>query len=187
MVTTRTKALKHSKLPPKSAEIPAHKSNHKKNQKETKKSEPKLQKVPVVKKDIEKKNKNNPPTKKTKPERVPVKKNPGSSYKGYTSGQYTQYLKLKNDFDKKTIPELKEICRKNGQKVTGTKPELIERVADGKLLGAIPKCPSCGGGRPKWDAKSATYKCPGYMEDSDFVNCHKKYSFAELPRTSWVD
>ena len=111
----------------------------------------------------------------------------GSSYKGYTTDQYNKFNKLKSELESSTINELKDILRKNGQKVTGTKPELIDRVADGKVLGAIPKCPSCGGGRPKWDAKTGKYTCPGYMEDLDFINCHKKYLASELQRSPWQD
>lgn len=35
----------------------------------------------------------------------------------------------------------------NLQPQTGTKEEILERVADGWLLGSIPKCPHCGEGK----------------------------------------
>lgn len=38
----------------------------------------------------------------------------------------------------------------NDQVMTGNKSNLIERIAEGKVLGCIPKCTECGGGRPKW-------------------------------------
>jgi hypothetical protein len=59
----------------------------------------------------------------------------------------------------------------NNQKKTGAKSELVERCIDGKLFGALPKCPKCGGGilRVTYDAKfghggKGTYTCPGYFD-----------------------
>ena len=40
---------------------------------------------------------------------------------------------------------------KNRQAKVGNKSELAERCADGKLLGAIPTCSACGGGRLRFD------------------------------------
>jgi hypothetical protein len=71
--------------------------------------------------------------------------------------------------------------------VTGTKKELIERIADGKVLGSIPLCPSCGGGRPRFDSGKGTYLCPGFMEDDKFVNCNKKFNMSEIIRNPWTD
>lgn len=206
MVSTRKSGLKNSKPVPKAAKAPAHKKpSEKKTAKAIKKTKEKVANKKNTKKTKDaqktKAKKDTPkavpakvkPTKADKP-KAPVKKPEskpkkpaGTSYLGYTMDQYKNFIEFKAKLDEKTNNDLKEICRKNGQKVTGTKNELIDRVADGKILGAIPKCPSCGGGRPKWDAKTATYKCPGYMEDSDFVNCNKKFSANDIQRTSWQD
>jgi hypothetical protein len=35
--------------------------------------------------------------------------------------------------------------------MTGTKDELVERVADRKTLGSIPNCTKCGGGKLRFD------------------------------------
>ena len=51
---------------------------------------------------------------------------------------------------------------------TGTKADLVEKIADGKVLGAITKCPFCGGGQPRFNNKTGEYYCPGYMEDDEF-------------------
>ena len=51
---------------------------------------------------------------------------------------------------------------------TGTKADLVERIADCQVLGAIPKCSHCGGGQPRFNNKTGQYYCPGYMEDEDF-------------------
>lgn len=122
---------------------------------------------------------------KQKPEPKPVKKVPASS--AYTAQQLVQLKDLKDSLEIMSILELKEICKKNGQKVTGTKKELSERIADGKVLGAIPLCPSCGGGRPRFNPAKGTYLCPGFMEDDKFVNCNKQFSMNEIIRNPWTD
>jgi len=140
-----------------------------------------------AKKDVKPKTKAVPKTKKSQNTSAkappPKKTQKGSSYKGYTSDEYKKLLKLRPELDQLAATKLKEECRLNDQKVTGTKKELIERVADGRIKGAIPKCENCGGGRPRFDPKTGNYKCPGYMEDDDFVNCNKVYK--SLERTKW--
>lgn len=42
-----------------------------------------------------------------------------------------------------TLPELKAMLEYNEQPKSGTKQEVLERVADGWLLGSIPKCSNC--------------------------------------------
>ena len=79
------------------------------------------------------------------------------------------------------------MCRKNLMKVSGTKLELILRISDAKILGVIPKCPECGGGRPKLDLKTKTYYCSGYLEDVKFINCHKSFAYSDIQRVTWQD
>ena len=70
---------------------------------------------------------------------------------------------------------------------TGNKDELIEKICDGKILGQIPRCPSCFGGRPKFNYMTGKYYCSGFRDDEDFVNCHKSYTLTEITRDAWVD
>lgn len=204
MAITRKNSKKAQRPAPKASKAPAHKPSASKKAektlKKTKKAEKTSKKSPkqVSKPSSSSKSKTqktvSPPARSKptpapalKPKRQVEKKPPGSSYIGYTTDQYNKYVEYKNKLSEKNNNELKEICRKNGQKVTGTKDELVERIADGKVLGAIPKCQSCGGGRPKWDAKSGTYRCPGYMEDSDFVRCNKLFTASDITRSDWQD
>ena len=108
-------------------------------------------------------------------------------WKGYTVAQHTEFKSLLDSLAALSTEELKQICRKNEQKTTGTKAELIERVADGKLLGRIPKCGACGGGRLRFNAKSGMYACPGYMEDDTFVHCSKTFEMEEITRQPWSE
>ncbi len=59
-------------------------------------------------------------------------------------------------------------------------------MADGKLLGKIPNCTSCGGGKLRFNRETGIYICPGYMDDDVFKHCSKKYSMSEIERESWV-
>jgi hypothetical protein len=94
---------------------------------------------------------------------------------------------LKEELAGCKVDELKEMLRKNDQIIGGNKTELINRIADAKVLGAIPRCPRCSGGRPKFDPKTSTYKCPGFQDDDKWRFCNKKYTFEELPREKWRD
>ena len=115
------------------------------------------------------------------------KKSPEFTWKGYTLPQFTEFKSLLDTLQTLSTEELKQICRKNDQKITGTKSELIERVADGRVLGRIPKCAECGGGRLRFNAKTGVYTCPGYMEDDQFVRCSKSFQAKEVQRTTWSE
>jgi len=52
---------------------------------------------------------------------------------------------LERRLERKTIEELKSLLRANNQLLGGTKGELLRRVADGVIFGALPQCPVCKG------------------------------------------
>jgi hypothetical protein len=87
----------------------------------------------------------------------------------------------------KSAAYLKVVLAANGQSKSGNKTELADKCADGKVLGRIPMCQSCGGGRLRFDMKTGIYKCPGFMEDDDFVNCNKVYTMDQVKRTEWEE
>ena len=70
------------------------------------------------------------------------------------------------------------MLRKNAQSMSGNKDDLVYKCADGIVLGKIPRCPSCFGGRPKFDYKAGTYYCSGYRDDTDFKNCHTTFQLS---------
>jgi hypothetical protein len=127
------------------------------------------------------------PAKSATPKPAPKSATKSTPSSAYTPQQLSQLKDIKESLEDETIANLKEMCKKNSQKVTGTKKELIERIADGKVLGSIPLCPSCGGGRPRFDSGKGTYLCPGFMEDDKFVNCNKKFNMSEIIRNPWTD
>lgn len=92
-------------------------------------------------------------------------------------------VKEENRLQSLTAAHLKDALKLNDQKMAGTKSEQIAKVAEGIVLGAIPRCPSCAGGRPHFDRQTSLYSCPGYMDDSTFVHCN--WSSYTLKRRVW--
>ncbi len=43
------------------------------------------------------------------------------------------------------------------------------------LLGAIPNCSSCAGGKLRYNLLEGTYTCPGYMEGTQHLNLNLIY------------
>lgn len=65
----------------------------------------------------------------------------------YEGAKHDEYLKKYDELMGSTVVKLKELLVLNDQPKTATKDILCERVADGFVLGKIPKCPVCLGGR----------------------------------------
>ena len=152
------------------------------------KKQPKAKKEPLAKKEASATKE--APAKQSKSKRVaaqPKKAAKKSNYGVLTEAQYQDYIEKKKDLDAHVLNALKEMCRKNDQKIGGTKPELIERIAQGQILGKIPRCPNCAGGKPQFDFKTGYYKCPGYQDDDKFRWCQKKFNFDEITRDSWIN
>ena len=118
-------------------------------------------------------------TKKKKTMPIPTKM-------GYTEEQMAKYKELKNEYYTKSIKELKSLLRLNQQSMTGTKDELVSKVADGEIKGAIPKCAKCGGGYLKYDYKTDIYSCKGFMDDSSWHFCRFMGNGDEVHRFPWV-
>ncbi|CAD8073699.1 unnamed protein product [Paramecium sonneborni] len=104
-------------------------------------------------------------------------------FAAYTLDQYQAYLKAIKDWSSKTNQEIKDNLRKNLQSMTGNKDELLNKIADGIVLGSIPRCPHCFGGRPKFNQATGSYFCVGYRDDTDFKFCNKVIT--SLDRTPW--
>ena len=78
--------------------------------------------------------------------------------------------------------ELKELLTKNRQDKTGKRTDLLNRCAEGKLLGGLRKCPKCKlGGNLKFNLKKGTFYCNGTADEK----CNYKSSFAE--RNPWLE
>lgn len=160
--------------------------NSKKNVKKTEKN--------VQRKSATKKIKNN--ESKTKKEsskvtpciKIPIKKEKKKIKieKHFLSKDKKDELKrLVELFSLKNTNDLKDLLKKNNQKISGNKSELVERCSEGKLLGALPNCPKCFGGKLRFNIITGEYYCPGYMEDTTMINCNfKSY---DIKRNGWLD
>jgi hypothetical protein len=118
-------------------------------------------------------------------EEKPAKKHPKSKY--ISEAQIAAMDAAAEAASSKALPQLKEILRKNGQKVGGTKSELVQRISECSVLGSVPLCQECGGGKLNFDLATCKYRCPGYMDDTYFVRCNGSFDFASVQRLAWVD
>lgn len=103
-----------------------------------------------------------------------------------TNDQLAQLESNHSFYENKTVEQLKAILKKNNQVSSGSKSDLVERCSQGKLLGALPNCPECFGGKLRFNIKTGEYKCPGFMDDTDFRSCSYK-TFTGIQRNKWED
>jgi hypothetical protein len=85
--------------------------------------------------------------------------------------------------ESETIDGLKYLLQLNDQNKTGTKTELVERAAHQVVMGAVPRCPLCSGGRLRYIIQTGEYRCPGYQDDDKYVACG--FVTAEIERLPW--
>lgn len=90
--------------------------------------------------------------------------------------------KVVEEMQKLSTDKLKALLKANDMNTTGNKTVLVARAADGKAFGALPRCPSCSGGRIRYEA--GKYSCPGYMDDDTFVKCF--FHADTIKRNKWV-
>ena len=55
------------------------------------------------------------------------------------------------------------------------------------MLGKIPICDTCGGGKLRFDTQTGEYECPGYVEDVEFIRYEKKFAFNQIVRLPWTN
>lgn len=81
----------------------------------------------------------------------------------------------KDNLETKSLSALKDLARLNDQKVTGTKGELCDLLAPQVVLGASVRCPTCGGGKLRFNLDTGVLSCPGYHDDTDYVACGARF------------
>jgi len=92
---------------------------------------------------------------------------------------------FEEQLESETLNSLKEMLRTNLQPVGGTKSELIHRIAEGKVRGALPKCPKCGGGNLYPEGKR--FSCRGFYDDDHFHRCRFSGSESDFVRNPWTN
>ena len=116
----------------------------------------------------------------------PKKERKEATYGGYTPDELKKYKELLVEDMKLSNDKLKAILRANMQSMTGDKKTLVEKVADGEVLGSMPRCSKCGGGYLKWNNKKGQYWCNGYMDDTVWKFCHFKGGKGDVIRSPWT-
>ena len=108
-----------------------------------------------------------------------------------------EYREACESLEELTVDALKGKLRKNSQKVSGTKRELIERIADCKLYGCMPKCSECGTGtlrviyennKKYGHTGHGRYYCPGFVDDDGvFQTCLWTGDETKIKREKWQE
>ena len=83
------------------------------------------------------------------------------------------------------VKTLQAALRRNAQKITGRRDELVERVAQGIVLGALPLCPLCGMGKLRFDLRTGVYSCPGFRDENNYHSC--AFESTNVERTPWKE
>lgn len=82
--------------------------------------------------------------------------------------------------------KLKEMLGWNDQRKAGNKADMIQRIAECKVYGCLPKCPKCSAVNIKLkDDNSGLYYCKGYFDDDQWTPC--EYLTGEVERPKWDD
>lgn len=95
----------------------------------------------------------------------------------------------KAELASKNVAFFGALLAKNGLPKSGRKEELLERVAECKVLGVPPTCTTCNKVRLKWSKATGNFSCPGFFDDESkhFKKCKGPEAGAEIVRTAWVD
>jgi len=89
--------------------------------------------------------------------------------------------------ERRTLEELKGILRLNNQVLGGTKIDVLRRVADAVVFGALPQCPNCGGHLhpdPSTGEACTTYRCKKFNRNKEA--CGYEASAQELTRKPFI-
>eukprot|EP00746_Dinoflagellata_sp_MGD_P004217 gnl/MRDRNA2_/MRDRNA2_108127_c0_seq1.p1 gnl/MRDRNA2_/MRDRNA2_108127_c0~~gnl/MRDRNA2_/MRDRNA2_108127_c0_seq1.p1 ORF type:complete len:288 (-),score=68.69 gnl/MRDRNA2_/MRDRNA2_108127_c0_seq1:33-827(-) len=109
-----------------------------------------------------------------------------TSVQGVLSNKdFQKVQKLEAELDGKSIAQLQSELEKNKQVRGGKKSELVQRVAEGRVLGSLPNCPKCTYGRVHWSRLGGWYSCPGYYDKDIQANKRCFFRTKELKRKAW--
>lgn len=98
-------------------------------------------------------------------------------------GERLREAKLYCALECKTVAALRDVLQRNKQPSSGLKGELIDRVVDGTMRGALPKCPGCHRANVKYTL--GQYRCKGVFRGDRVQVCD--FVADEVQRTKWID
>lgn len=105
-----------------------------------------------------------------------------------TEEQIAAIAEAKGSVASKNAAYLGAILAKNGLPKTGRKDELLDRVAENKVLGVPPTCDVCEKKKLSWSRSTGKYTCPGFFDDEAkaFKKC-KGPTVIDVQRTPWQE
>mmetsp|Transcript_20180 Transcript_20180/g.17880 ORF Transcript_20180/g.17880 Transcript_20180/m.17880 type:complete len:228 (-) Transcript_20180:77-760(-) len=125
------------------------------------------------------------PTKSVKKGAIKTKNTIPLKFRAYTTTEYAKYKKAEAKYNDMTMVRLKDFLKENRQSRSGNKDVLVTKCSDGETLGATPKCEKCGGGFLRFNQSTNFYKCPGYRDDDDYINCSGFFCRSAVKRSEW--
>mmetsp|Transcript_111456 Transcript_111456/g.347410 ORF Transcript_111456/g.347410 Transcript_111456/m.347410 type:complete len:284 (+) Transcript_111456:124-975(+) len=93
--------------------------------------------------------------------------------------------KLERELLRATTSQLQAELIRNNQVRSGKKEELVQRVAEGRHLGALPPCPRCEKGHLHWSRVGGWYSCPGHFDEAAKIQKRCNFRTQELKRIKW--
>jgi len=108
--------------------------------------------------------------------------------KAAEDGESVDYIKAYAKYNSMKLDSLKDLCRWNKTKVTGTKSELLRRCCDGLANGGLGKCPECKG-KLTISNDGKEVNCTGAYDETmgTFVRCYFKCAADKMKRTAWYE
>jgi hypothetical protein len=106
---------------------------------------------------------------------------------GLSEEQVSQSQASKSELAKKSVAQLGAMLARNGLPKAGKKDELVERVAECRLLGVPPICSVCSIGRLRWSRESNAYACPGHFDEvaKRMRRCKGPAKGTDIRRLAW--
>lgn len=124
--------------------------------------------------------------KKDSGEAVAAKRAKLFSVKGVlTDAQYKKVQRHEEQLAKLTSAQLQSELLKNDQVRGGTKETLVQRVAEGRVLGTLPTCPRCKKGQIHFNRSGGWYSCPGYFDAETRSQKRCNFRTQDLQRGKW--
>jgi len=108
---------------------------------------------------------------------------------GFTKDQDEEFERHKAELAKRSVAQLGALLSKNDMSKSGKKEELAERIAECRVIGGAPTCPTCEKGRLKFNRQTGAYTCPGHFDDiaKRLVRCKGPGKDAAVVRPEWQD
>lgn len=108
---------------------------------------------------------------------------------GLTPSQAAELERQKLELAKKSMAQLGAMLAKNAMSKTGKKEELVDRVAECRILGAWPTCPRCEKARLRFNRDTCAYSCPGNFDEDTkrMLRCKGPPKDAYINRPPWQE